>query len=162
MASEEHKELCRRAVKFLNNNGFSVAFDDRFCGFTGNGEQPDVIGFRNGVSCLIEVKVSRGDFFADIKKPFRSSPELGMGDWRFYLCPAGLIKPEETPDGWGLLYATEKQIRKIKGFPPNTDWFNKKPFKADKQCECDFLYSAMRRMQIRGHPDDVYKKINEE
>lgn len=158
MPSIEHDELCMRAAKFLKSNGFGVVFDDRYQAATGSGELPDAIGFRNGTSCLIEVKVSRSDFLADKKKPFRAEPSLGMGDWRFYLCPKGLIKPEELPEGWGLLYATTKQIKKVCGFPPNTQWYTSKPFTANKQSECDFMYGALRRMQIKGVFNLVYEK----
>lgn len=159
MASQEHFELCLRAKKFLNNNGFNVAFDDRFQAVTGTGELPDAIGFRNGVSCLIEAKVSRADFLSDAKKHFRKQPSNGMGDWRFYICPPDLIKPDELPEGWGLLYAHKKIIKKVVGFPTNTQWGTKKPFNANKQAECDFMYSALRRVQIRGHLDVVYEKL---
>ena len=159
MASELHDQLCLRAAKFLKNNGFSVAFDDRFQAATGVGELPDAIGFRNGVSCLIEAKVSRSDFLADKKKRFRVEPSLGMGDWRFFICPPDLIKPEDLPQGWGLLYAYNKVIKKVHGFPPNTQWFNAKPFVANKQAECDFMYSALRRIALRGNFDDVYDKL---
>ena len=159
MASELHDQLCLRAAKFLRNNGFSVTFDDRFQAATGAGELPDAIGFRNGVSCLIEAKVSRTDFLADKKKRFRVDPSLGMGDWRFFICPPDLIKPEELPQGWGLLYAHTKIIKKVSGFPPNTQWFSSKPFIANKQAECDFLYSALRRVALRGNFDDVYDKL---
>jgi hypothetical protein len=36
-----------------------------------------------------------------------------MGSARYYCCPEGLIKPEELPDGWGLMYYGNKKIRKI-------------------------------------------------
>lgn len=157
MASPEHNNLCLRATKFLRNNGFSVAFDDRFQAVTGTGELPDAIGFRNGVSVIIEVKVSRSDFLADKKKHFRVKAESGMGDWRFFLCPPNLIKPEDLPDGWGLLYAHNKVIKKISGFPTNTQWHSKKPFNANKQAECDFMYSALRKIQLRGNLDVVYE-----
>ncbi len=134
-------------------------FDDRFKATTGSGEQPDAIGFRNGTSCLIEVKVSRGDFLSDKKKRFRQDPNIGMGDWRFFLCPQGIITVDDLPPGWGLLYAHEKTIKKVHGFPTNTQWFSRKPFFADKQSECDFMYSALRRITLRGHFDDVYAKI---
>lgn len=158
MASKEHFELCLRAKKFLNNNGFSVAFDDRFQASTGTGELPDAIGFRNGVSCLIEAKVSHSDFVADAKKHFRINPQQGMGDWRFFICPPGLIMPDELPIGWGLLYANNKNIKKVIGFPTNTKWICDKPFSANKQAECDFMYSALRRVQIKGGLDVIYEK----
>lgn len=81
-----HRELCELACRFLRNNGFKVVFGDRFHAWTPCGEHPDALGFRNGASCLIEVKCSRSDFLADRKKVFRAEPEKGMGDWRFYLC----------------------------------------------------------------------------
>lgn len=83
-------------------------------------------------------------------------PESGMGDWRFFLCPAGLILPEDLPAGWGLLYAKGNVIKKVVGFPTNTQWNIKKPFKANKQAECDFMYSALRRIKLKGHLESVY------
>lgn len=68
-------------------------------------EQPDVLGWRYGgrTSYLIEVKTSRGDFLKDSKKPFRA-PGLGMGMLRYFLVPEALVKIEDLPEGWGLLY----------------------------------------------------------
>lgn len=63
-----HRELCELACRFLRNNGFKVVFGDRFHAWTPCGEHPDALGFRNGASCLIEVKCSRSDFLADRKR----------------------------------------------------------------------------------------------
>lgn len=91
-----------------------------------NREIPDAIGWlRSGVSLLIECKASRGDFLSDAVKPSRRSgkadapgslaptapkPEIkpprkteGLGAYRFYLAPSGLLAPDELPEGWGLL-----------------------------------------------------------
>ena len=95
-----------------------------------NREIPDAIGWlRSGVSILIECKASRGDFLSDADKPSRrvgkgggksgalvrpepSAPEPkikppikteGLGSYRFYLAPLGLLHPDELPEGWGLL-----------------------------------------------------------
>ncbi|WP_440507148.1 hypothetical protein [Serratia nevei] len=35
-------------------------------------------------------------------------------------------------------------------------WYSHKPFQANKQAECDYMYSALRRMQIRGYLPEVY------
>jgi hypothetical protein len=158
MASELHDELCRRATKYMSSNGFGVVFDDRFQPLTPNGEMPDAMGFRSNTSCLIEVKVSRSDFLVDKKKKFRQFPTLGMGDWRFYLCPDGLIKPEELPVGWGLLYAKPKTIKVVCGWPSNTRW-SECPFKSNKKAELAYMYSALRRMSIKGHLNTVYEKF---
>lgn len=85
--------------------GYSVIIRDPFRAYTISGERPDAIGWRDGISILIECKASHADFLADRKKPFRAETDnqQGMGDWRFYLCPPEIIKPEELPEGWGLL-----------------------------------------------------------
>ncbi len=47
--------------------------------------------------------------------------ERGMGKYRWYICPKGLIKVEELPTHWGLLYVgdkgTVKQIKAATEFP---------------------------------------------
>jgi len=37
-----------------------------------------------------------------------------MGDERYYLCPPGMIKPEEVPVNWGLLYTYRNGVTEIK------------------------------------------------
>lgn len=152
-----HDSLCLQAEKFLSKNGFGVVFHDKFRAITSTGEQPDCLGFRNGVSCLIECKVSRADFLADSKKRFRVDPTTGLGDYRFFLVPKGLIKLEELPAGWGLLETDGKKIYKTYGW--TTNWFANKPFTGNKQGECDYLYSALRRMVLRGHFKEVYEGV---
>ena len=71
---------------------------------TAAGEIPDIIGWKSGFSILIECKTSRADFLTDKKKFFRRYPYEGMGTYRLYLCPTGLIHSDELPKGWGLLY----------------------------------------------------------
>lgn len=153
-----HDELCLKAETFLKRHGFSVVFHDKFRAFTTHGEQPDCIGFRSGVSCLIECKTSRADFLADRKKRFRVEPTLGMGDWRFMLTPKDLVKVEELPEGWGLLETDGKRVYKKHGFPTNTSWMLK-PFTGCKHSELAMMYSALRRMVIRGHFDEIYQGI---
>ncbi len=141
-----HDELCEIAVKFLRKNGFEIVFDDKLKSVNSSGEQPDVIGFRSSVSCLIEAKVSRSDFLTDKKKRFRINPELGMGDWRFFISPPDIISIDDLPKGWGLLHVTGNKVEKVHGWPSNCLWISEKPFKSDKQAECNHLYSALRRM----------------
>lgn len=79
------------------------------------GENTDVWGLGNyNESAVIEVKVSHADFLADQKKACRSkeAEEKGYqaGTFRWYLCPEGIIKPEELPEKWGLLYWNGKKI----------------------------------------------------
>ncbi|KAA3532717.1 hypothetical protein NLO85_27695 [Pseudomonas savastanoi] len=104
--SEEHKKLTKLGASWFRKNGFGVVATE--LSSAGSREQPDVIAFRSSCSAMIEVKVSRSDFFADRKKPERNAG--GIGIYRFYLCPEGMIKPEELPPRWGLLYAKGRSV----------------------------------------------------
>ena len=59
-------------------------------------------------SFIVECKTSRSDFKRDASKPFRMNPEDSCGNWKYYLCPENLIRPDELPDKWGLIYVNEK------------------------------------------------------
>lgn len=111
-----HADLCDIAVKWLrrpnsqNGHGCCIAASEVKSGWTG--EIPDAIGFRQkgyGVgdgSVVVEVKVTRSDFLADRKKGHRK--EGGLGNWRYFMCPTNLIKPDELPEGWGLLWVNKR------------------------------------------------------
>lgn len=93
--------LGKRLLK--NRFGCSVVISELA---THAGETPDVFGLRDAgmSSYLIECKTSRSDFLVDIKKPWRGAkPNKGLGVYRFYMAPAGLLKPYEMPDKWGLI-----------------------------------------------------------
>lgn len=106
-----HKTLTELAVKWLKRPnsaggpGCAIAMNECKTGYSG--EIPDAIGFRRtghqptDGSVVVEVKTSRADFLADAKKPHRMSG--GVGSWRYYMAPTGLIAPMELPAGWGLL-----------------------------------------------------------
>lgn len=84
-------------------------------------EEPDALGFRtSGLhSMVVECKTSRSDFLADAKKPHRRHG--GMGVCRWYLVPTGMVKPEEVPEGWGLLYLEGKKVREVLDAPLQAD-----------------------------------------
>jgi len=107
-ASAHHKHLVSQGAKWLKQRGFSVVATEITA--AGSREQPDVVGFRAACSVIIEVKVSRADFLADAKKQSRTIHSAGLGNYRFYLCPDGLIHPSELPSKWGLLYACGTKI----------------------------------------------------
>ena len=149
-----HDELVLRAEKWLKSQNCQVVIRDPFRSW--NREQPDAIGWRSDVSILVEVKVSRADFLADAKKHFRVNPDTGMGDWRFYLSPPGIVNPEDLPEGWGLLWAYAKQIKKVQGVPPNSRWSLGKPYRGNKDAENTMLVSALRRLTHRGYLPEIY------
>lgn len=86
-----------------------VAIDPVTCAY----EQPDVIGWQSCESVLVEVKVSRADFMRDKKKNHRVWTE-GIGNFRWYAAPVGMLKPDEIPEGWGLLEWDGKRVTMAK------------------------------------------------
>lgn len=92
-------------------------------------EQVDGIAWNGYGSFLVEAKMSISDFRADAKKEFRQNPESGVGKYRYYACPEGLLKPEDLPEKWGLIYVNEKGKCSMPcgcGFiQKNGSWFEK-------------------------------------
>lgn len=173
-----HSELVEIAYRWiLKNGGVGVAFKELN---TVAAETPDVIGFDSWQSVVIEVKVSRSDFLCDKHKPHRAEGK-GMGNWRFYCCPKGLIKKEELPKGWGLIYVDDKKkarieydcrYKKVKQ-ECTTEWMLKENpegfywirthdfdnrFPADLGAERAIMYSALRRLFIKGYVKHIYDK----
>lgn len=105
-------------------------------------EVPDIIGLNCRHSILIECKVSRADFKADQYKPHRHYTKR-LGNYRYYLTLPDVVCPEDIDNGWGLLYATDKQIRVVK----EAEYFGDDSVKA---AEWTLLYSIVRRVNVRG------------
>lgn len=162
----KHSDLIPVAYKWvLKNASCGCAFKELY---SLNSEYCDVIGFGSGgFSVLVEVKVSRSDFLADKKKSFRKNPSQGMGTERYYCCPAGLIKIEELPVGWGLIYVSNGKAKLVhrpiqdysfeahgKIYQSNRTYQHEKNIKA----EHGLMYSALRRLHIKGHIECIYDK----
>ena len=94
-----HSLCVRMAAEYMRKRA-DVVLPEFFCH---NAELPDVIAFTSRYSTVIECKVLRSDFLKDRNKPFRINQNSGMGDFRYYCAPKGLIKPEELPLNWGLI-----------------------------------------------------------
>lgn len=138
-----HDQLSEKAAKWLKSHKQSLKFPRcsrvyvDLVALTSSGEVPDVIGFSYDASILIESKVSRADFLKDKKKAFRCVPEKGVGEFRLYICPDGLIKESELPEKWGLLYAPEKGKIVLVKAPVRQV--------ANLKCERTILLSVLRR-----------------
>jgi len=93
-----HAELVDVASHWLRNSrGCNVVLTER-----GTHEIPDAIGWGR-LTIVVEVKVTRADFVADLRKPHRNGP-ASFGRERWYLTPAGLLTPDSVPaQPWGLL-----------------------------------------------------------
>lgn len=104
-----------------------------------NPETPDVIGWDSeGTPIVVECKASRSDFRADHKKTFRQPGQIALGKLRYYMCPAGLIVPEQVPTEWGLLWVEPERVVLKKSASPF--------FKYDDGKR--LLISALRRVRV--------------
>lgn len=120
----------------------------------GTGESPDVIAFHGAWTVMVEVKVSRQDFLKDAEKPFRANPAIGVGNYRLYACPEGLINIDDLPKGWGLIWITERGAvklvhGKVKGGQKHLIrrrfWFD-----SNLESERGLLFTAMSRVYYSG------------
>jgi len=142
-----HAQLVSKAVHWLRRYRCGVVLSEQACV---SGEMPDAIGWKRAChSVLVECKVTRSDFLADRAKPFRLKPEQGVGCERFYLVPAGLVRREELPQGWGLLelrhnriestHPSAKNLRSATGF----------------RYEMNLLLASLRRVEVRVEPQSI-------
>ena len=138
-----HSELVSIAKTWLKKR-CGVVFTELY---SFNAEIPDAIGFNSMHSVLIECKRTRADFIKDFQKPHRWSG--GMGEFRFYLCPAGLINLVDLPDGWGLIWVCEKGKAEVilNPYGKNNDqtglW--KGGFTRNLQAEINCMYTVLRK-----------------
>ena len=118
-----HKDLCALAVAWLqrpasrSGPGCTVAVSESANWI--NGEIPDAIGWRPYKqafcgSVVVEVKVSRADFLADANKPHRQDGATGMGAYRYFMAPEGIIAPADLPAKWGLVEVNKRGHLKVR------------------------------------------------
>lgn len=151
MEVKSHSELIVMGASWLRRQGFHVVATE--IGAAGCREIPDVVGFRSTCSAIIEVKVSRADFLADSNKPERNGVAKGIGLYRFYLSPNGIISPADLPSGWGLLHVVDDKVKDVirplgNMWPGPTDadpWALFQHY-VDAEAERSILYSIARRL----------------
>jgi hypothetical protein len=142
-----HEKLVSRAVSWLRSYGCGVVLSEQSCA---SGETPDAIGWKRGChSVVVECKVSRADFLADRDKEFRQKPEIGMGCERFYLVPAGLMKSDELPRGWGLLELRGREV--VLASPSAGKMRSTRGFRY----EMNLLLASLRRVEVRIEPQSI-------
>lgn len=105
-----HAALVERAARWLANT--------KGCKLVIVGAKPwscaehvDVIGWKaNGESIVVECKVSRADYLADSRKPWRLT-SVGMGMWRYYLTARKLLDAPPVMDvGWLELHGSRVHV----------------------------------------------------
>lgn len=144
-----HQHLVRLAEDWLRRRyRCGIVLSEQSCG---SGETPDVIGWKGKCrSVVVECKVSRADFLVDQEKPFRKSPELGMGCERFYLAPAGMIEKYDLPAKWGLLECKGREVQ-----------IAVKPSRISQRSETglmwemNLLLASLRRVEVRIEPQTI-------
>lgn len=58
-----------------------------------------------------EIKASRADFARELKYPHKRAWLEGLANECWFAMPCGLVKPDEIPEGWGLLEMTKGGLR---------------------------------------------------
>jgi len=163
-----HYELCLEGAKWLHKQKWNYekcqkksCYRTAACGkchkydyvtveiCTWRNENTDVWGLGTfNESAVIEVKTSHSDFLADQKKWCRSKDAEITGNqagmYRWYLCPEGIIKPEELPDKWGLLYWDGKKVYPV---------IAPKAFENTAAADMDILKSILQR---ENFPKKIY------
>lgn len=144
-----HYQLCCFGAKFLKSRKNAEPFElpNKYVAVelvTLTAENTDIWATNGYQTTLVEVKTSHSDFLADQKKWVRS-PEATiadkcLGNFRYYLCPKGVINENEIPDKWGLLVFDGKKIIKVK---------NATYQKSSTDAELLVLTSIMRRVGIK-------------
>jgi hypothetical protein len=111
MASELHSKLCERAGAWLASRWKCavVAVEPRAWAVQ---EEPDAFGWDiDGGSHLVECKVGLADFLRDAHKPHRGPK--GMGTFRWYLAPKGVVPVDKLPPYWGLATVSGQMKRVV-------------------------------------------------
>ena len=142
-----HGQLVGRAITWLRSYGCGIVLSEQACI---SGEMPDAIGWKRCChSVVIECKVSRADFFADLNKPFRSNGE-GLGCERFYMVLRGMVLAKEVPQNWGLL---EHSGRKTAMIVRPSRRSQRTP--AGLLNEMNLLLASLRRVEVRIEPQTI-------
>ena len=148
MVRMSHSDLIAACARWALAHRYSVTAVAE-CQVKCTKEVPDLIGFKaNGQATMFEIKMSRADFKADGSKPFRKKEQTGMGLYRYYVTPCGLVQPEELPEGWGLLWIGEGGRCMLKAT-------SKRFLKRDQCAEAAVLVSALRRVGAAAGPHGV-------
>lgn len=156
-----HQDLVVIGARYARNRMLcGIVFQEHKCVTTR--EIVDVAAYRAGVMINIEAKATRSDFLKDKTKPHRKHPERGVGHYRFYIAPVGLISPEELPPRWGLLEVTDGGKVKATVAPPLLrSLLHKSAYKTRSKegltpAELQTLDFFFEKCNEKGHMDYLY------
>lgn len=157
-----HVELVHRAAQWLRVMGCPIVFAEMR---TLTAEEPDAIGWRDSgrTSLLIECKASRSDFFADKHKAHRWDGVPALGRYRYYMTPPAMVRRDEVPERWGLLYCHPKTVEVVCGKHPRRweieahEAFGHKPA---FELELRMFYSALNRLRLDLGDADFSRRVH--
>lgn len=80
------------------------------------GQRIDLYAFnmfpsKNYLRVAYEVKVSRADFARELEKPKKREFAEKLANECYFAMPAGMVRPDEIPEGWGLIEAVKNGLR---------------------------------------------------
>jgi len=71
---------------------------------------------------VYEVKVTRSDFFAELRVPEKTRRSAWFASEFYFACPDGLVKPSEVPEPYGLVVVfpkgTSRIVKRCSTLPP--------------------------------------------
>lgn len=155
-----HYQLCCLGAKFLKSRKSAEAWEtpNKYVAVelvTLTAENPDIWATNGSKTTLVEVKTNHADFLADQKKWVRSEAaaiaDKQLGNYRYYLCPEGVITENELPTNWGLLYYDGRKIWKVKRAIYQ---------KSSTEAELLVMTSIMRRCGIKSQIFNFRKNNN--
>jgi hypothetical protein len=59
--------------------------------------------YKRFIRIAYEIKISRADFLSEMKNPYKREGAEMFANACYFAAPAGLIKPDELPEPWGLV-----------------------------------------------------------
>ena len=113
--SKQHRELKEKACQYLLNQNYRLARMEKNCGDYGVADAWG-IEFQSLYTMIIEVKISRADFHSDKYKKYKIENH-SPAEEVYYLCPSGLIQPEEVGENVGLLWFNGNRLINKKKAP---------------------------------------------
>lgn len=131
-------------------------------GFAGQPRYIDFYAFNvwpssNYRTVAYEVKVSRSDFLNEIKDPTKRKPAEEFASECYFVTPSGLVKPDEVPEGWGLMTGSDSGLRTMKIATQR---------QTEKDLPVRFVAALARRcadsVTTRGVPAPLWKYQGEE
>lgn len=88
-----------------------------------------------------EIKVSRSDFLHELEDPTKRAALEKVAGECYFATPAGLLRPDEVPEGWGLIVAGDSGFRVMRA-----------PMQRQVELSIHFVAALLRRASDPENP----------